>query len=78
MNLLGDNIDTTKKNTGSLIDAFKEDNLEVNAENTKYVSIYYHQNAGQNHNIKTANKSFENLEQFKYFGVTVTNENMIQ
>jgi hypothetical protein len=31
-NLLGDNIDTVKKNTGTLIDAGKEVGLEVNAE----------------------------------------------
>jgi hypothetical protein len=36
VNLLGDNIDTIKKNTKSLIGARKEDGLEVNAENTKY------------------------------------------
>jgi hypothetical protein len=27
-----------------------------------------HQNAGQNHGIKTANRSFENVVQLKYFG----------
>jgi hypothetical protein len=35
VNLLGDNIDTTKKNTEILIDASKEVGLEVNAEKTK-------------------------------------------
>jgi hypothetical protein len=33
VNLLGNNIDTIKKNTGSLIDASKELGLEVNTEN---------------------------------------------
>jgi hypothetical protein len=37
-----------------------------------------HQNAGQNHDIKIANRSFENLAQFKYLGMTVTNQNFIQ
>jgi hypothetical protein len=27
------------------------------------------------HNIKTGYKSFENVEHFKYFGATITNEN---
>jgi hypothetical protein len=37
-----------------------------------------HQNAGQNHDIKIANRSSENVEQFKYLGMTVTNQNLIQ
>jgi hypothetical protein len=35
------------------------------------------QNAGQNHNIKIDNKSFERLEQFKYLGTTLTNRKSI-
>jgi hypothetical protein len=35
------------------------------------------QNAGQNHNIKICNKSFERVEEFKYFGTTRTNRNSI-
>jgi hypothetical protein len=35
VNLLGDNIDTIKKNTGTLIDASKEVGLEVNTEGVK-------------------------------------------
>jgi hypothetical protein len=36
-----------------------------------------HQNAGQNHDIKIANRSFENMAQFKYLGMTVTAQNFI-
>jgi hypothetical protein len=35
------------------------------------------QNAGHNHNIKIDNKSFERVEEFKYFGATLTNRNSI-
>jgi hypothetical protein len=28
--------------------------------------------------MKTANKSFENVAQFRYLGMTVTNQNLIQ
>jgi hypothetical protein len=30
-------------------------------------------NAGKNQHIKIANRSFENVSQFKYLGTTVTN-----
>jgi hypothetical protein len=37
-----------------------------------------HQNVGQNRDIKIANRSFENVSQFKYLGTTVTNQNLIR
>jgi hypothetical protein len=77
VNLMGDNIDTIKKNTKTLIDASKEIGLEINVEKTKYMLISRHQNVGQNRDIKLANRSFENVLQFKYLGTTVTNQNLI-
>jgi hypothetical protein len=38
---------------------------------------FRHQNTGQYHNMKTAHRSFENVAQFKYLGMTVANQNMI-
>jgi hypothetical protein len=34
--------------------------------------------AGQNCNMKVGNTSFESLEQFRYLGTTLTNQNSIQ
>jgi hypothetical protein len=78
VNLLGDNIDTIKKNMENLIDASKEVGLEINAEKTKYMLLSLHQNVGRNRDIKTANRSFENVSQLKYLGTTVTNQNLMQ
>jgi hypothetical protein len=77
VNLLGDNIDTIEKNTETLIDASKEVGLEINVEKSKYMLLSREQNVGQNRDIKTANRSFENVSQFKYLGMTVTNQNLI-
>jgi hypothetical protein len=37
-----------------------------------------HQNVGRHQDIKIANRSFENVSQFKYLGAIVTNQNLIQ
>jgi hypothetical protein len=54
VNLLVNNIDTIKKNKDTLTDASNDVGLEVNTEKTKYTLLSHHQNAGQNHNIKTS------------------------
>ena len=58
--------------------ASKEIGLEVNADKTKYMVMSRDQNAGQSHNMKIDNSSFERVEEFKYLGTTVTNQNSIQ
>jgi hypothetical protein len=58
----------------------KEVGLEVNREKTKYTLVSRDQNADQNHEVKTASRSYETVSQFKYdyLGTTVTNQNCIQ
>jgi hypothetical protein len=75
VNLLEDNIN---KNTETVTDASKEVGLEINVEKTKYMLLSRNKNVDQNRDIKIANRSFENVSQLKYFGTTVTNQNLIQ
>jgi hypothetical protein len=77
INLLGDN-DTIIKNSETLTDASKEAGLEVNVEKTMYMLVSHDESANQNQDIRTGNRSFENVSQFKYLGTTVTDQNFIQ
>jgi len=78
VNILGGSILNIKKNTEALLVDSKYISLEVNADKTKYMVIYRDQNAGQKHNIKFDNSSFEEVDEFKYLGRTLTNQNSIQ
>jgi hypothetical protein len=78
VNLLLDMIDTIKKNTETLIDASKEIGPEINVAKTKYMLLTRYQNVSQNRDIKIANRTFENVSQFKYLGTIVTNRNLFQ
>jgi hypothetical protein len=65
VNLLGDNIDTIKKNTKALIDVSKEVGLEVASQKATYILPSLHQKAAQNHDRKIANRACENVAQYK-------------
>jgi hypothetical protein len=52
--------------------------LEVNADKTKYMVVSRDQNAGQIHSMKIDNSSFAWVEEFKYLGTTLMNQNSIQ
>jgi hypothetical protein len=77
INLLGDNTDARKENTETLIDASREVGLEENVDSTKCMYLSRHQNVVQKHDIKTANRFFENVAQFKYLETKVTNKSFI-
>ena len=78
VNILGGRVHTIKKNTEALLVSSKEISLEVNADETKYMVMSQDQNAGQNHNIKTDNSSFERMQEFRYLGTTLTGHSSIQ
>ena len=61
-----------------MVVASKEIGLEVNADRSKYMVKSRDQNTGRSHCIKTDKSSFEKMEQFKYLGSTLTNQNSIQ
>jgi hypothetical protein len=45
---------------------------------TKYMVISRDQNAGQDDSVKTDNISIDKVEEFKYLGTTLTDQNSIQ
>jgi len=57
--------------------AAKEIGLEVKANKTKYMVVSRDQRTGRNHSVKIDNNSFEGVEEFKYLGTTLKNQNCI-
>jgi len=66
INIFGGNVRAPNKNTTALLVGSKEIGLDVNADKTKYMVMSRVQNAGQSHNIKTDNNSFERVDELKY------------
>jgi len=63
-------VHTIKINTDALIAANKETGLEINVDKSKYMVKSRDQNAGRSQCIKTDNRTFERVEEFKYLGTT--------
>jgi hypothetical protein len=70
---LGGNVDTIQ-NIEAVLYSNKEVDLEVNSEKAKYV-LMSRKTIEQKRNIKISNRSSEGVENLKYFGVTITDQN---
>jgi hypothetical protein len=78
VNILGGSIHSLKENAKALVVAIKETGLEVNADKTKYMVMSWDWNAGRGHSVKIDNSSIKRVEEFKYLGMTLTDQNSIQ
>jgi len=63
-----------RKTQKLLVVASKETGVEVNADKTKSRD----QNARRSHSIKIDNCFFERVEEFRYLGTALTNQNSVQ
>src|SRR5215469_16357772 len=78
VNILVGSVDTVKKNAEALVAATKEIGLQVNVHKTKYMTVSRDWNTGRIHSMKIDNSSIERVEESKYLGTTLTNQNSIQ
>ena len=51
--------------------------MEVSADKIKYMVMFRDQNAGRIHSLRIDNSTFEMVEEFKYLGTSLTNQNSI-
>jgi hypothetical protein len=75
---LGGSVHTVKENAEALVAATKETGLEVNSDKTKYMIMLRDQNVGRSQSVKIDNSSIGRVEDFKYLGTTLTNQDSIQ
>jgi hypothetical protein len=62
-----------QKNMEALLDDSKKVGLEVNPDRIKCMLMSHYKKAGKKHSVMIANRSFEDVEKFKYLGTTLTN-----
>ena len=75
---MGGSVHTVKENAEALVDATKETGIEVNADKMKYMVMSRDRNAGRGHSVKIDNSYIERVEEFRYLGMTLTDQNSIQ
>ena len=74
----GGSLHSVKEITEAFVVASKAIGIGVTADKSKYMAMSEDQKAGQSHSVKIDNSSFERVEEFKYLGTTLTNQNSIQ
>ena len=75
---MGGSIRAVKENAEALVVAAEETGLKVNADKTNYMVMSRYQNAGRPHSTKIYNSFFKRVDEFKYLGTTLTNQNSNQ
>jgi hypothetical protein len=78
VNILGGSVHTVTENAEALVVATKEIGLEVNTDKTKYMVMSRDRNAERGYGVKLDNRSIERVEEFKYLGAMLTDQNSIQ
>ena len=78
VNILEGSAHTVKENAEALLVATKEIGLEVNVDKFKYMVRSRDRNAGRGHSVKNDNSSTERVEEIKYLGTTLSDQNSIQ
>ena len=77
VNKLGGSVHNLKENTEALVAATRQIGLEVCADKPKYMFMVRDQNAGRFHSVRIDSGTFERVEEFKYLGQNLTNQNSI-
>ena len=77
VNILGGSIHALKENAEALVAATRVIRLEVSVDKAKYMVISRDQNIGRIHSVRSDNITFERVEEFKYLGTNLTNQNFI-
>jgi predicted transcriptional regulator len=75
--LFDSSINTIKENKQTFYEASRDVGLQINEEKTKYMIMSLHPKSREDHTIRIANESFQNVAKFKYFGTKLTNKNNI-
>jgi hypothetical protein len=73
-NSLGESENTTRKRGETLLLADWEAALEANYDDAGRTFTSCQQNAGRTQNIKTSDRSFQNVATSKHYGATLTNK----